>query len=63
MEQSKVKNVSRTDMGDKIGRIHMKKQNLDSMGGRRIKALRNNKRGRDEEGEGAVEKPKRSRSA
>lgn len=41
---SKVKNISRTDKGDKVARIHMKKQNLDSMGGRRMKALRNTKR-------------------
>eukprot|EP01031_Cornospumella_fuschlensis_P032979 gene32979-39884_t len=63
LEQSKVKNITRTDMGDKVGRIHMKKQNLDSMGGRRIKALRNSKRGRDAEGGDGAEKPKRSRSA
>lgn len=37
----KVKNVERTVMGDKIGRIHMEHQNLDKMGGRRMNVLRN----------------------
>lgn len=37
----KVKNISRNDMGDKLGRIHMEKQNLDKMNTRRVTALRN----------------------
>lgn len=28
-------------MGDKVGRIHMKKQDLGNMGGRRMNVLRN----------------------
>ena len=32
-------------MGDKVGQIHMKKQNLDKMGGRKISALRTNMTG------------------
>jgi ribosome production factor 2 len=44
----KVKNIEKSIKGDKLGRIHMKKQNLDSMGGRRMDALRKNKRSREE---------------
>jgi ribosome production factor 2 len=36
----KVKNIERDIMGDKVGRIHMRKQNLDKMGGKRVTALR-----------------------
>lgn len=35
-----MKNIKRTVLGEKIGRIHMEKQNLDKMGGRRVSALR-----------------------
>jgi hypothetical protein len=35
----KVKNINHIK-GDKIGRIHVEKQNLDQMGGRRVTALR-----------------------
>lgn len=41
---AKVKNIKRSSLGDKLGRIHMKPQNLDNMGGRRVDALRNKKR-------------------
>jgi len=37
----KVKNVVKTALGEKIGRIHMKKQDLDTMNSRRVTALRN----------------------
>ena len=37
----KVKNVKRNEVGDKLGRIHMEKQNLDKMNSRRVTALRN----------------------
>lgn len=37
----KVKNIAKSSFGDKIGKIHMKKQNLDKMGVRRVGALRN----------------------
>jgi ribosome production factor 2 len=40
----KVKNISASSLGDKLGRIHMKKQDLDNMGTRRVSALRNNKK-------------------
>ncbi len=41
-------------MGDKTGRIHMTKQNLDKMDVRRVSALRGDKRtGRNRKGEDA----------
>jgi len=46
LKAAKVKNISKTSMGDKVGRIHMKKQNLDKMGGRRVTALREGAGGR-----------------
>jgi ribosome production factor 2 len=49
LKPTKVKNISRTPMGDKVGRIHVKKQNFDKMGGRRVTALRE-KRGMDDDG-------------
>ena len=58
----KVKNITRTALGDKIGRIHMKKQNLDQMGGKRVPVLRNSskKSGRDSDSPNA-RSSKRSR--
>lgn len=44
IKPAKVKNVKRSSLGDKLGRIHMKPQNLDNMGGRRVTALRNSKK-------------------
>jgi len=44
LKKTKVKNISKNSVGDKLGRIHMKKQNLDKMGGRRVTALRDGKR-------------------
>lgn len=44
LKDTKVKNISKTSRGDKVGRLHMKKQNLDKMGGRRVTALRDGKR-------------------
>jgi hypothetical protein len=35
------KNIKRTALGEKVGRLHMKKQNLDKMKVRRVDALRN----------------------
>jgi ribosome production factor 2 len=43
---AKVKNVSRTGLGEKLGKLHMKKQNLDTMNTRRVTALRNDGKGR-----------------
>lgn len=41
---AKVKNVTRNALGDKVGRIHMKPQDLDNMQVKRVKALRSRKR-------------------
>lgn len=43
-QPAKVKNITRTSLGDKVGRVHMKKQDLDNMKSRRVTALRNNKK-------------------
>lgn len=72
----KVKNISRTSLGDKVGRIHMKKQNLEKMAVRRISVLRNSqsasgltdksqgkKRARDGSGAPSSKNTKRSKSA
>ena len=54
-----MKNIARTDRGDKTGRIHMKKQNLDEIGGRRMEALRTSrKRSSSDEGAGSAKKAK-----
>jgi hypothetical protein len=66
-KEKKVKNVVRTALGDKVGRIHMKRQNLDKIGGKRMAALRN--QGDGEKGkkrdliERAETKAKRARTA
>lgn len=58
LKQRKVKNESINAMGDKVGRIHVGRQDLDAMKVRRVKALR---KGKDEEGEegeeGGAESP------
>lgn len=71
---TKVKNISRTSLGDKVGRIHMKRQNLDKLAkeGRKVTALRNTKRnitkvdtsafGEMEEVSGTVFKSKKPRT-
>jgi hypothetical protein len=55
----KIKNIQKSAKGDKMGRIHMKKQNLDTMGGRKMSALRG-KRSRDDKDQdgGSKKKPK-----
>ena len=62
LKPPKVKNVEKSVKGDKIGRIHMKKQNLDELGGstRRVPALRGTKRGRNTE-ETERSQPKRQK--
>ena len=44
--EKKIKNVTRNSLGDKVGTIHMKKQNLDKLQSkvRRVTALRDGKR-------------------
>jgi ribosome production factor 2 len=48
-QPAKVKNVSTTPMGDRLGRIHLGKQDIDSIQTRKIKGLK--KRARDSEGD------------
>ena len=50
LKPTKVKNIERSDKGDKMGRIHMKKQKLDGMKVRYTSALRTtgSKRSRSE---------------
>lgn len=38
------KNVTKSVLGDSVGRLHMKKQNMDKMGGKRAAALRGGRR-------------------
>ena len=44
--EKKAKNIERNSMGDKIGKIHMKSQDLDKLQSktRRVTALRDSKR-------------------
>lgn len=37
---AKKKNIKHTEIGEKMGRVHLKKQQLENMGGRRVNALR-----------------------
>ena len=62
IKPAKVKNIKRSAIGDKLGRIHMKPQNLDAMGGRRVDALRNRTKrpASSEGGRGANKKSKAS---
>jgi ribosome production factor 2 len=45
-QEKKVKNIARNSLGDKVGTIHMKRQNLDRLSSRtrRVTALRDGKR-------------------
>ena len=36
----KIKNITKTVLGETIGRIHMKRQNFDRVAGRKVAALR-----------------------
>lgn len=51
----KKKNVAFNDLGDKLGRIHMEKQDLSKLQTRKVKALKKSVR-RDEEGESEAKK-------
>ncbi len=59
---NKAKNVERSNKGDKMGRIHMKKQNLDKLGGRRSIALRHSGSGKNAKTEASNSGMKRTRS-
>lgn len=57
LKQRKVKNESINAMGDKVGRIHVGRQDLDAMKVRRVKALRKGKDEGEEGEEGGAESP------
>lgn len=40
VKPQKIKNITKTVLGETIGRIHMKRQNFDRVGGRKVAALR-----------------------
>jgi hypothetical protein len=56
----KVKNIQKSAQGDKMGRIHMKKQNLDTMGGRKMSALRGKRSRDDKDQDGGSKKKSKS---
>lgn len=39
LKQKKVKNISRLQNGDKVGKLHMKRQDISNMGGKRMPVL------------------------
>ncbi|KAI8823963.1 Brix domain-containing protein [Fimicolochytrium jonesii] len=49
--QSKTKNIERNALGDKVGRIHMHKQDLDKLQTRKMKGLKRGADEKDNEGE------------
>jgi ribosome production factor 2 len=49
LKPKKVKNETRNALGDKVGRIHLGRQDLSSMRVKRVKALRRTRGGEDEE--------------
>lgn len=63
VKKAKVKNVKQSLLGEKVGRIHMKKQDLDKMGGKRVSTLRGfKKRAPEAEGDRVPRSTKKSRS-
>ncbi|KAJ3250025.1 rRNA-binding ribosome biosynthesis protein rpf2 [Chytriomyces hyalinus] len=53
LQQKKVKNIERDEMGDKLGRVHMEKQDLTKLQTRKMKGLKRGRKDEDgEEGEG-----------
>jgi len=57
----KVKNVSHNDVGDKMGRIHMQKQNFDTLQTRKMKALK--KKFKKDEGDNEGPSTKKAKTA
>lgn len=51
------KNIERNAMGDRVGRVHMQKQDLSNLNIARLKGLRKRKRGDGEEGDGGAPEP------
>lgn len=40
LKAKKVKNISTTDLGETVGRVHMQKQDFDQLQSRKVKALK-----------------------
>lgn len=49
LKAKKVKNITHNEVGDKMGRIHMKKQNFDTLQTRKMKALKSKFHENDDE--------------
>lgn len=60
-EERTKKNVSVDLMGDKIGRIHLGKQDLAELQTRKMKGLKRNKALEEDADDGAVDTTKRQR--
>jgi ribosome production factor 2 len=56
MKKKKTKNQSTNVFGEVIGRLHLEKQDVEKMGGRKSKALRRAEKAAAEEERQAVEK-------
>eukprot|EP00977_Amphora_coffeiformis_P007075 scaffold1536_cov166-Amphora_coffeaeformis.AAC.9 len=56
LKRKKTKNQSTNLFGERIGRLHLSKQNVDQMGGRKVKALRRAEKAAAAEEKEAVEK-------
>ena len=56
LKRRKVKNQSTNLFGERIGRLHLSKQNVETMGGRKVKALRRAEKAAAAEEKEAVEK-------
>lgn len=56
LKAKKRKNKSTTIFGETVGRLHLTKQDLDHMGGRKVKALRRHEKMEKEEERAAIEK-------
>jgi ribosome production factor 2 len=47
-QPKRVKNIARDVFGEKVGRLHVEKQDLDKIQTRKVKALKKRKRGDDD---------------
>lgn len=56
LKRKKAKNQSTNLFGERIGRLHLSKQNVENMGGRKVKALRRAEKAAAQEEKEAVEK-------
>jgi ribosome production factor 2 len=49
LEPTKLKNVTRNVFGEKIGRLHMQRQDMDTLQTRKMKGLKVSKKDREEQ--------------